>query len=96
MRTNGNYLNVMDSVETRGGVRLETRDRGRAAAGIAAAACAILIGGLVAGAWIASLLFDGCVARGRGPRGAGADRAALERNIRAGVYPDADWDKGEG
>ena len=88
----------MDSVETRGGVRLETRDRGRAAAGIVAAACAILIGGLVAGAWIASLLFDGCVARGRGAGAdrAALDRAALERNIRAGVYPDADWDKGEG
>jgi len=78
----------MERVETRCGVPLETLGRGRAFAGLAAAACAGLLAGLTAAAAL-----RGCV-----PAASGADaaRAAPEGNIRNGIYPENDWDAGDG
>lgn len=73
----------MDRVETRGRVPLETLLRRLAwcdAAAAACAACAGLLAGLMAAAGLRGCAPAAC--------GAAATRAALERNIREGIYPD--------
>ncbi len=77
----------MDRVETRGRVPLETLLRRLAwcdAAAAACAACAGLLAGLMAAAGLRGCAPAAC--------GAAATRAALERNIREGVYARDDWD----
>ena len=73
----------MDRVETRGRVPLETLLDRLAWCNAAAAACAAAAG-LLAGLTACAAL------RGCAPAacGAAATRAALERNIREGIYPD--------
>ena len=77
----------MDRVETRGRVPLETLLDRLAWCDAAAAACAAAAG-LLAGLTACAAL------RGCAPAacGAAATRAALERNIREGVYARDDWD----
>ena len=73
----------MDRVETRGRVPLETlldRLAWCNAAAAACAACAGLLAGLTAAAALRGCAPAAC--------GAAATRAALERNIREGIYPD--------
>ena len=73
----------MDRVETRGRVPLETlldRLAWCNAAAAACAACAGLLAGLMACAALRGCAPAAC--------GAAATRAALERNIREGIYPD--------
>ena len=73
----------MDRVETRGRVPLETlldRLAWCNAAAAACAACAGLLAGLTACAALRGCAPAAC--------GAAATRAALERNIREGIYPD--------
>ena len=73
----------MDKVETRGRVPLETlldRLYWCNAAVAACAACAGLLAGLTACAALRGCAPAAC--------GAAATRAALERNIREGIYPD--------
>lgn len=81
----------MERVETRCGVPLETRrERGRACAALAASACAGLLAGLTAAAAL-----RGC--GGATPHlDAVMTRDALEGNIRNGIYPEGDWDAGDG
>jgi hypothetical protein len=77
----------MDRVETRGRVPLETlldRLAWCNAAAAACAACAGLLAGLTACAALRGCAPAAC--------GAAATRAALERNIREGVYARDDWD----
>ncbi len=78
----------MDRVETRGRVPLETlldRLAWRNAAAAACAACAGLLAGLMAAAGL-----RGCAPHAGMQAGldAARTRAALERNIREGIYPD--------
>lgn len=80
----------MDRVETRGRVPLETLLDRLAWCNAAAAACAACAG-LLAGLMAASAL-RGCAPAACGVCGAAAARAALERNIREGVYARDDWD----
>lgn len=78
----------MDRVETRGRVPLETlldRLAWCNAAAAACAACAGLLAGLMAAAALRGCAPAVCAAG----LDAARTRAALERNIREGIYPDA-------
>ncbi len=83
----------MDRVETRGRVPLETLlDRLAWCNTAAARFAAGLLAGLCAAACLRGCAPSACRAEVERQ----ARRAALERNIRAGIYPEADWDAEEG